>query len=341
MALKKLDLQCDAVKKFEEKYMHGVFVDLNQQYYLSELEEAFSEQNIKFMPMKGSILKYVYPSTELRQSGDLDIYFCDEDSLKIKEIMTRLGFTVIEYGKNRMHDEYVINDIVFVEMHRALITEHYTEWYGLCREIEDSISSDGGCKMVLSDEYYYLYMIIHMAKHMKYGGIGVRFILDIWVYLRKYNDSLDWEFINEKLSGANLLRFEQITKKLSNIWFESEKYDVVTSELSDYIAANGVFGTSEHYKTSEYAMNYGDKKITLADKIIRYIKSAFAPYSQMTGYYPILKKYKILLPFCWIYRIFDVCFNKRERFKELYTYYNNIEEDNIRKMIEFKGQIGL
>ncbi len=341
VALKKLGIQNDAVKKFEERYMHGVFVDLNQQYYLNELEEVFTEQNIKFMPMKGSVLKYVYPSAELRQSGDLDIFFYNEDSAAIRNIMTKLGFETKEYNESAMHDKYVINDMVVIEMHRALITEHYKEWYGLCQEIEKSISVENGCKMALSDEYYYMYMIIHMAKHMKYGGIGIRFILDIWVYLRKYNDSLDWDLINEKLADAGLLEFEQLTQKLSRIWFEAEEYDDVTAELSEYIAANGIFGTNEHYRTSEYAMNYGDKKITAIDKLKRYVKSAFAPYSRMTGYYPILKKYKILLPFCWIHRIADICINRREKFKQIYNYYDNVEEDNVKKMIEFKRKIGL
>lgn len=341
LALKKLNVSAPIMGQFEEYYNHAILNDATQQYYLELIEYEFQKNNIDYMVMKGSVLKYYYPTTDLRQSGDVDIYFRNKDSEKIKNIMVNMGFNVLEYGEHHIHDKYQIDNAIEFEMHRSLIDEKYYEWGNLCKEIEENIYSENGCKHKSSNEYYYMYMIAHMAKHMKYGGVGIRFILDIWVYLKKYNDILDWDFIEDRLKFGHLYEFEKCARKLSYIWFENEPYDDVSMELAMYIAENGLFGTQEHYVISEYVMKYGSEKMTAKNKIARYAGAIFMPYSKMIGKYPILKKYKILLPLCWIDRIIRACLFKRERINDISHYFDNVKSDDVARMQEFKRKIGL
>ncbi len=339
-SVKALDIPSDVLDLYKRSLYVAAAADSKQQYYMALLSAQFQAHNIKFMPLKGQILKKLYPSPDMRKSGDIDILFENKDSEKVKNIMLENGFKVKEYGEHNIHDEYSANGVL-IEMHRSLISEKYFEWGELCSDIEKSWIQENNCEYKLSDEDYYLYMIAHMAKHMKYGGIGVRFILDVFVYLSKYNNSLNWEYISRKLEHGKLLKFEQVCKKLSGVWFENAEHDTVTKELEEYIISGQLFGLQSRYVTSDYIIHHGAQKMSLYQKIKRLFSATFMPFDEMKGKYPILKKYAVLLPFCWIHRIFYAVFFKKGRVKEIANYYDNIDLSEVEMMDRFKKNIGL
>ena len=72
-------------------------------YQEEEKEAIFKEleaNNIKYMPMKGSIIKYLYPSIDMRSMADLDIYFDDLRSAEVRKILINLGYEVESYKKS-------------------------------------------------------------------------------------------------------------------------------------------------------------------------------------------------------------------------------------------------
>jgi hypothetical protein len=51
----------------------------------------------------------------------------------------------------------------------------------------------------LSDEDFYIYMIYHCAKHFKSGGLGIRMLMDVYVYLNSHQN-LDREYIDDNFN---------------------------------------------------------------------------------------------------------------------------------------------
>lgn len=330
------------VKFLQDRYNMAIMIEATQQYYLELLENEFEKNKIRYCVMKGPIIKNLYPSPEMRKSGDLDIFVDDENTDKIKEIMTGLGFAVKTFSKAVAHDEYCIDRVIEVEIHRTLISNK-CPWDEECQKItERLIVADGHkYKYEMTKEDYYLYMIAHMAKHMKYSGIGIRMVLDVWVYMNAYQDILDFNKINLRLKKCGLLEFESNIRSLCSYWFEGRKTTKKVIMLGLYIATSGDFGTYEQLIASNMAQNAVGTSSRTISKFMLLAKSFFWPYSYMKERYPQLKKYPVLLPIYWICRAFNAAFIEKDRGEKILNKYDNIDLDYGKKLIEFKKEIGL
>ena len=70
---------------------------------------------------------------------------------------------------------------------------------------------------------YYVYMIGHMAKHLKYGGIGIRMLLDLFVFAQKKKDSCDWKKVEAYLERGRLLKFSETMQRFLQQCMEEDE----------------------------------------------------------------------------------------------------------------------
>ncbi len=137
--LKKLNIDASEMVEFERAHLLAVILDVNQAEALENTVSLFDQNNIKHLALKGSVLKYLYPSTDMRQSADVDIYIGEENAVKAKEIMLSQGFSTNEslFGIGP-DDSYMLSDCINIELHRSLIPDVYS-WKLECARIEKSI----------------------------------------------------------------------------------------------------------------------------------------------------------------------------------------------------------
>ena len=84
------------VRSFLERVtFQSIYIDKNQLYALSELEKLFEENNIEYLPLKGTLLKHLYPKTEMRSMGDADVLIRLEQYEAIKPLLLGLGYEEI------------------------------------------------------------------------------------------------------------------------------------------------------------------------------------------------------------------------------------------------------
>ena len=83
------------------------------------LFERFEQEKIWYLPLKGTVIKDLYPSIGLRQMADFDILFDSRYQKKVRDIFLELGFTCEHYGKGN-HDVYFKKPVSNFEMHTAL-----------------------------------------------------------------------------------------------------------------------------------------------------------------------------------------------------------------------------
>ena len=79
-------------QELNELYNQLLMVQAKQMYYLEELEAAFEEEGIDYLLLKGREISSLYPSEDMRQSSDFDIYIGKENSQKARDIMLKLGY---------------------------------------------------------------------------------------------------------------------------------------------------------------------------------------------------------------------------------------------------------
>ena len=87
----------------------------------AELTRKLEEAGIWYMPLKGAILKDLYPRYGMREMADNDILVDATRAQDVGRIMQELGFEVKEAGKGH-HDEYRKPPVSNFEIHRMLFS---------------------------------------------------------------------------------------------------------------------------------------------------------------------------------------------------------------------------
>ncbi len=332
------DVPADIAAKFENQMNVNIYRETTQTLEIEALLADFEKAGLDAMPLKGYITKKLYPSADMRDSCDIDILIRTEQYEKLHEIMIEHGFN---YKLESTHEYiYYIEPAMVVELHKTLVPEYnhdLYEYYGngwkYARKVE-------GCDYIyeMSDEDFYLYNIVHCAKHYLNSGIGLRYIIDVYL-LKEYLERTDARYINEQLEKLGLTRFHSIVRKLSEVWFGEEKYDELTRVMAANILISGDSGTEEQQIHSSVYRESANCSFRVT-KLRQIFRAFFQSRENLSKRYTILNKYPILYPFVTVYRWFDVLINRRSHAKE-YVSKHTMNNTEINKFAKHCEEIGL
>lgn len=203
-ALSRLEKKPDGetAEKWEHAYRVCVHADIQQEFAWEEIKERFSEQGIKFLPLKGILLKSLYPEPAFRSMGDLDILYEEKNFEKIKTLMRESGYEYRTESAGSNHQIFFRPPVTTVELHRALLndTSPFAEYYKDVWRRALPTAESFVCRLSREDEY--IFLLIHGHKHFSGAGSGVRTVLDFWLYLKRYGKELDRKYIAAELSRA-------------------------------------------------------------------------------------------------------------------------------------------
>lgn len=334
-------LSPESQKQLSELYNRSVYKSAAQQYYLEEVENALRDNKICYLVLKGKNLAELYPSEDMRQTADFDIYLGRENSKKAKEIMVALGFDIMSYTDTDEHDEYIIDKVAMCETHPVLIQNKHP-WQEECNKITDRLlSTEKPYELKMSNEDFYLYNLAHTAKHMKVAGIGIRAFLDMWLIDRKYSSVIDRDVLDEKLKKANLYEFDKNARNLWEYWFCSKVPDDLTLAMAEYVAESGWVGTLNQMQSTDLAEAAGNANSVKTAKLKKYASMFFISYEDMADKYSVLKKHKWLLPFCYIYRFFNIILKKRDIMARVSDGLESGDMQTGKAIVDLKKRIGL
>lgn len=291
---------------------------------------TLEEGGIPYIPLKGAVLRNLYPEAWMRSSVDADILVKEQDmSSAVRLITDSLGYKQVN---STSHDVTLTPDgTVFVELHFRLIEE---ELKLAATKILDNVwdyatpAKENSSRYELSEPFFFFYHISHMAKHVVQGGCGIRPFLDLWLMNRNH-DCSDKQ-TRKLLHEGSMLKFAECAGRLSNVWFSGAEHTDITRLLEDYIVKGGMFGTKETRMLSSQQHHGGKRK-----HILRRI---FVSRKDLAYTYPIVKKYRFLTPLCEICRLISLLFGKKKKFRKAYlTDLNNVSAeyaDNISILFE-------
>lgn len=202
-----------------------------QNFEIKRLCNAFEDNEVDFLPLKGMRIRELYPKTEMRLMSDADILIRIEQYEKISSIMQSLGFRGGEFTD---HEIKWSKTALYVELHKILIPSHnkdYYEYFGDGWSLP--LLNDGSkhrFKMSTEDEFIYIFT--HFAKHYREAGANIRYVLDLWIYL-KSNPNIDEAYIVSQLEKLMLDKFYQNIIKTIDVWFNDAKSDRVTDLITE------------------------------------------------------------------------------------------------------------
>lgn len=295
----------------------AIALEANQEISYIELLEAFEKAEIKSIPLKGCILKHLYPMPDYRQSGDIDILVAEEDFSKVASVMESLGYSEDKDDEFEIHIGYRRPPNVLIEIHKKLVEDN-NRTSGYFSRVWDSVSLLDGysCCYEMDKETTYTYIIAHLAKHIKNGGAGIRLVLDIWVLLKLWEKDFDKDKLQKALDSANLAEFEGFARALAKMWFlKEESLDQNVLALGEYIVESGIYGNKENSKKIKQGDIEDTKKARAIYKMKKFFRSVFLPYKWIRSEYPILNKYRFLLPAVWVHRVFKILLEGKDATK--------------------------
>ena len=278
-----------------------------------ERERIFAfmeEQGIWHMPLKGIILKEMYPAFGMRQMADNDILYDSNFQKPLCIWMKEQGYKVISCGRGN-HDVYEKKPVYNYEMHTALYGgEHNPVWITYYENIKEKLIADKKKKYSFhfTDEDFYIYIITHIYKHFAGSGTGIRSLLDVYIYLQAKEAIMNWDYINEELEKVQVSDFEGKVRHLSQKVFSKElqKLTKKEEELLKYFLYSGTYGTLENHVQHRLDQFETDKK--------GYIIKRLVPDEEFyKNYVPFVYQHKWSRPFFIIFRLVRGLFRKDRR----------------------------
>ena len=218
-------------KKIKPYVLQSVLRTGHQVSEIKRLEKMFEEKGIKCQPMKGSRMKFMYPSPEMREMGDIDILVQAECMSDAEKCLEEIGYTLEQSIKH--HDIYKKKPYIVLEMHRAMYdkTVNKTQ-YEYFSDMSRAVLREGKSYIYdFTNEDFYVYMMAHMAKHFYVMGCGVRNLVDVYIFNKKFADTMDGKYVKEQLKICGIATFTEHMEKLANIWLGGEKSDKFYDDL--------------------------------------------------------------------------------------------------------------
>lgn len=305
--------------------MTSLFRTTTQIKEFKELIDRLEERKVKNQPMKGALLKYVYPTPELREMSDIDILIQKESWDDAVAVLAEMGYTLQESIKH--HDIYVKKPYMVIEAHRAMYdkTVDYNQ-YEYFKNMSKAVLREGyQYSYDFTTEDFYIYMISHMAKHFYARGCGIRNLVDIYVYRKRFGEEMDWTYLCQEFDKLGLSSFVRHMEKLADIWLGGAKWDKFYERLFAYMLDSGIYGKDENGIWNKFCEETNDSKNV--NRLQLRFWYWFPPLYYMSEYYPYLDKYPFLLPYAWVVRGVNGVLAKKGTYKRQMI--KNIEQKDI------------
>ena len=318
---------------FEKESFTAVLRHERLRAELAAITAILGEHAIPHLPLKGSVLRDLYPAPWMRSSCDIDILIKESTLDAAKEVLLACGYTL---SATTAHDiSFDSPRGVHVELHFRLLEEGYSD---VIQKTLDDVWSyaapaeDAPYRYALSDDMFYYYHIAHMAKHYLHGGCGIRPFLDLWVL--HHRTAFDAKKREALLQAGGLLPFATAAVALSEVWFGEESHTPITEKMEEFVLAGGVYGSQKNRIAVGQAREGGKFRYALS--------RIFLPYHTLKFHYPSLQKHKWLFPFFQVRRWCKLLFlgGARRSAKELKAN-SEIDVTVTRDIRQHIGDLGL
>lgn len=319
-------LSSSGADKLKYAALYSAAVSDHQMQELEKICAEFDKSGIKYMKLKGTVLKKLYPRSDMRMMGDADILIRENQMEDIEKLMIAFGY---QYVLKSDHEWMWKKDKVKVELHMRLIpsyTKDFYEYYGDGWRIahkKDGVSSE----YYMTPEEELIYLFVHFAKHYRYSGIGIRHATDIYIFMETHCE-LDMDYVNQAFKKLGIYNFFVNVCRMLDVWFGDAECDEISEFLTNKIFKNGAYGTQQTSKRSQ-ALVLSKGTDVAGAKRKKMISLIFPTYKNMCYTYSWLSGKPLLLPIAWAYRIIKVLLFKRDRIKLHRNDVKNINKDNI------------
>ncbi|SCY64778.1 nucleotidyltransferase domain-containing protein [Butyrivibrio sp. INlla14] len=331
-SLIKLDIDEEHADTIRQALKLSTFRTFMQMGAFTEITNALEAAGIRHQVLKGAIIKRDYPSPEIREMSDIDLVIYDESLDKAAKVMEKLGYK--NHGIIKHHMIFTKGNDLYVEVHWCLFDESVGHSQHLYFNDFRARRIDGKkYTYEFSHEDFYVYLIAHMAKHFFETGCGIRNLMDIYIYVNKYGEQMDKEYLDKELEKCGIRDFEREMRELAFIWLDSRDCPEFYENLFAYMLDSGIYGKGENGVWGQLA-----KETVAGNRNIK-VHYYFPSIKFMKEKYTWLNKAPFLLPIAWAVR--GVCGVSSKTSREHRQQLESTDKDNVEKMLDIYHRLNL
>ena len=332
------DKNVPQMKALFDRVCKSIIVSDRQLHQINRILDAFENNGIDHIPLKGIILKSMYPEAHMRLMGDADILIRLDQIDECDRVMAELGF---EKGPESDHELIYNHRDLFVELHKRTIPSYNKDYYAYFGDgWEKAIKCDSTkSRYTYNSEDEFIFIFTHFAKHYRDSGIGFRHLCDIWVYLNK-RPNLNDDYMKSEMQKLCLYDFYLNIRDALTYCFEDGELTEKAEFILKNIFSGGAYGTSEASRLSD-AVKMSKGKTVRGAWLKKVIKIACPPYKTMTERYSALKKVPILLPVFWVVNWVEILLFRRKNIKKRTDEIRALSVDKIENYQQGLNYVGL
>jgi hypothetical protein len=336
----------NVMEKFKYEYFLYVKRHEAQMTLIHEIRHLFNEHQIDFVFLKGSFLKTIYPYPYMRVMGDIDVLIKDVDMDLAHQVLKDHGY---RNWSNSINHDCFAKSRINVEIHPKLDSNFDQAYQPLFLNAWDHVNHHQDHEYMLHIEYNLFYQIYHMIKHLYHSGVGYRSIVDLYIFLKKYQNEFDldrYKFLYDLFPKKDFINY--ILHVMQSLYKELniEKFIINKDPLSkpiepfiNYLFKSGTHGVSKEHQMfiGQIAHKKKDHESNMRFKFKFLLSKVFLNLDTMRGTYKYLNRFPFLLPFAWIQRMFRLLFRKQSRKKLKYLSVDNQEILMVKKLFTDVG----
>lgn len=223
---------------------------------IRELEK----NGIKCCLLKGMALANLYDIPQTRVSSDVDILISSEKEKEAEAVLEKLGYDIKKRLEHEHHSEAFHPIGGTIEVHISMMRKNWDDiiFSNKIAYSEDYISIENGV-YTLGINDTLINTATHFIKHFVRSGAGVRHIMDMLLFMKKYESEIDWEKFDFLMKELQYDKLIDAAKSVGvKYWgFEFENFTCVDDDLIELfitdIEKGGVFGGNDGARSETYA----------------------------------------------------------------------------------------
>mgnify|MGYP001024691339 FL=1 len=320
--------QWDGTKrqKLQRETIAGVVAQSTRTELFLDVYRSLLEKGQKPLVLKGVVVRQLYGElSDYRPSCDEDLYVRPEEAIPCRRELENLGFRItVPEDERKLSDPFQevsldhSSGMLHVELHPNFFERSREDlrlsnrYYQNAHDTAVPINTGGTTLWTLDETHHFLYLFLHLAKHFKGAGVGVKQMVDLLVADRAWRDKIRWEYIKQaveelrcgKLYGAVLAVGRDLGFAPTELFPPQDPAHLLEDSLE-----GGVYGHSDPSRTygsiiTAAAVNTGEKTSVL--------KAIFPSYDYMVRGWEALRKNPWLLPVGYIKRFYRVLVSRKQ-----------------------------
>ncbi len=163
------------------------------------IANTMAKHGIETLVLKGTHIAQYYPKPELREFGDLDLYFYDNHD---KADQMAHEILKVEVSNDAHHHSKYNYRGITVESHYDFVNVHYPPSN---RRYEAMLK-----ELVPSPTFEVLFLLRHMACHFAASRLTMRELVDWTLTCRALDGQVDWEFVQKTIVDYGMSEFVSV-----------------------------------------------------------------------------------------------------------------------------------